>query len=81
MLSATQLEPLGMLVYRTPAANTQHRDYDLILPPSVESACRRKNKKNKSPEALQQAAQGLKGNSIKYRYGGDRCLQCVASWH
>lgn len=78
MLSATQLEPLGMLVYRTPAANTQHHDYDLILPPSAVSACR---PKNQHPEASLQAAQGLKGNDIKYRYGGDRCLQCVARWH
>lgn len=47
-------------------------------PPSAESACR---PKTSTPEALQQAAQGLKGNSMKYRYGGDRCLQCVARWH
>lgn len=47
-------------------------------PASAESACRPKNQR---PEALQRAAQGLKGNSIKYRYGGDRCLQWVARWH
>lgn len=37
--------------------------------------------RNQVPRGLQHAAQGLKGNSMKYRYGGDRCLQWVVRWH
>lgn len=51
----------------------QYHDHDFILPPLKAHAGR-----NQAPRGLQHAAQGLKGNSMKYRYGGDRCLQCVA---